>query len=106
MILHMNNSTGYFAWNVVGVANNNHRRSLFMEPLDIGRPCCGLKMCGLCVCLFRQFEFDTCQDDHSTAPLNLAKFQSFNFRLNAGVHIARTCRPSHSWIPHSLICRL
>jgi hypothetical protein len=45
MIPHMNNSTGYFAWIVVGVANNSRRLSLFMEPLDIGPPCCGMKMC-------------------------------------------------------------
>ena len=45
MIPHMNNSTGYFAWIVVGVANNSRRLSLFMEPLDIGRPCCEMKMC-------------------------------------------------------------
>jgi len=45
MIPHMNNSSGYFAWIVVGVANNNRRLSLFMEPLDIGRPCRRMKMC-------------------------------------------------------------
>ena len=45
MIPHMNNATGCFTWIVVGVANNNLRLSVFMEPLDIGRPCCGWKIC-------------------------------------------------------------